>query len=104
MPSVVEYPYESQWFIPQSKLEKGTSKSAGQQPNVDIIDIRQASVEINIKEEIHKLIRPQEGPRRLPTLLLYDEKGLQLFEEVRKRITACIFKYCNADRHFRLHT
>lgn len=55
------------------------------QSQVDIIDIRQAAVEMNIREEIDRLFRPQEGIRRLPTLLLYDEKGLQLFEEVQKR-------------------
>lgn len=49
---------------------------------VDIIDIRQATVESSLKEDIESLFRPQEGPRKLPTLLLYDEKGLQLFEEI----------------------
>ncbi|RYP43732.1 hypothetical protein DL768_009739 [Monosporascus sp. mg162] len=49
---------------------------------VDIIDIRQATVESSLKEDIEGLFRPQEGPRKLPTLLLYDEKGLQLFEEI----------------------
>ncbi|CAI6091320.1 unnamed protein product, partial [Clonostachys chloroleuca] len=28
------------------------------------------------------MIGPKEGPRMLPTLLLYDEKGLQLFEDI----------------------
>ena len=51
-------------------------------PQVDIIDIREAVVEFNLNEEIYRLFRPQEGARKLPTLLLYDEKGLQLFEEV----------------------
>ncbi|KAI1437191.1 DUF323 domain protein [Xylaria sp. CBS 124048] len=49
---------------------------------VGIIDIRRDSVQANLKEEIHKLFCPQEGPRKLPTLLLYDEKGLQLFEKI----------------------
>lgn len=51
-------------------------------PAVDIIDIRTAAVELNLKEEIHTLLKPRDGPRTLPTLLLYDERGLQLFEEV----------------------
>ncbi|KAI1081723.1 C-type lectin protein [Whalleya microplaca] len=76
MPSAVESSYEPQWGATPSKPGKGAG------PNVDIIDIRQAAVEINLKEEIHHQIRPQEGPRRLPTLLLYDERGLQLFEEI----------------------
>ncbi|KAK8028756.1 hypothetical protein PG991_005812 [Apiospora marii] len=59
-----------------------TGKGGGLQKDVDIIDIRQAAVEINLKEEIHKLFRPEEGPRKLPTLLVYDEKGLQLFEQI----------------------
>lgn len=84
MPSVVESPYEPQIPNPEYKLEKGASIIAGQHPNVDITDIRQTAVEINLKEEIHKLLRPQEGRRKLPTLLLYDERGLQLFEEVRR--------------------
>lgn len=82
MPSIVETSYEPLRSNPQSKLEGGASKSVGRQPQLDIIDIRHAAVEINVKGEIPKLLRPQEGPRRLPTLLLYDEKGLQLFEKV----------------------
>ncbi|KAI1807132.1 C-type lectin protein [Daldinia bambusicola] len=82
MPSIVESPYKPQLPNQQYMLEKGASLAAGRRPNIDITDIRQASVEINLKEEIHKLLRPQEGPRKLPTLLLYDEKGLQLFEEI----------------------
>jgi hypothetical protein len=50
--------------------------------NFDIIDIRHHAVEINLKDEIMKSLRPQSGPKTMPTLLLYDERGLQLFEEV----------------------
>jgi hypothetical protein len=50
---------------------------------LDIIDIRCAAVEINLKDEINTLLKPKDGPRQLPTLLLYDERGLQLFEEAR---------------------
>ncbi|KAI0011262.1 C-type lectin protein [Xylariaceae sp. FL0662B] len=82
MPSAIESLYEPQQGVPHSKLGKGPSKTSGTQFNVDIIDIRQAAVEINLKEDIHNLLHPQEGIRRLPTLLLYDEKGLQLFEEI----------------------
>ena len=49
----------------------------------DIIDIRHDAVEINLKEEIFTQLQPEEGPKRLPTLLLYDERGLQIFEKVR---------------------
>lgn len=51
-------------------------------PNIDIIDIRHDAVEINLKDEIMSSLRPQSGPKTMPTLLLYDERGLQLFEEV----------------------
>ncbi|KAK2613834.1 hypothetical protein N8I77_000713 [Diaporthe amygdali] len=50
--------------------------------DLDIIDIRCAAVELNIKEEINSLFKAHDGPRRLPTLLLYDERGLQLFEAI----------------------
>ncbi|KAK8128249.1 hypothetical protein PG984_009357 [Apiospora sp. TS-2023a] len=69
---------DSQAFTSENK----TGKGGGLQKDVDIIDIQQAAVEINLKEEIHKLWRPEEGPRKLPTLLVYDEKGLQLFEQI----------------------
>ena len=52
------------------------------QSEIDIIDIRHDAVELNLKDEIHKSLRPQSGVRQLPTLLLYSERGLQLFEEV----------------------
>lgn len=51
-------------------------------PNIDIIDIRHDAVEMNLKEEILNSLRPKTGPKQMPTLLLYDERGLQLFEEV----------------------
>ena len=49
---------------------------------IDIIDIRHDAVELNLKDEIMSSLRPQSGPKKMPTLLLYDERGLQLFEEV----------------------
>ncbi|KAJ9148910.1 hypothetical protein NKR23_g4566 [Pleurostoma richardsiae] len=49
---------------------------------VDILDIRRAAVETNLKEDILALFHPKQGPRKLPTLLLYDERGLQLFEDI----------------------
>lgn len=48
----------------------------------EIIDIRRAAVEFNIKQDIVSQWSSKTGPRTLPTLLLYDERGLQLFEEV----------------------
>ena len=61
----------------------------------DIIDIRRAAVEFNLKGEILSMFRPERGPRQLPTLLLYDEKGLQLFERVRMFTSARLpFIFC----------
>lgn len=81
MPSATEMSYEAHEVSPGLKAGTGSLRSS-KSPATDIIDIRRAAVELNLKEEIHQMLRPQEGPRRLPTLLLYDEKGLQLFEQV----------------------
>jgi hypothetical protein len=62
--------------------EDAPSKASVNKSNIDIIDIRHDAVEINLKEEILDSLRPKAGPKKLPTLLLYDERGLQLFEEV----------------------
>ncbi|KAK1777450.1 C-type lectin protein [Copromyces sp. CBS 386.78] len=58
------------------------SKVQQQTSNADIIDIRRVAVEINLKTEITSMFRPKNGPRQLPTLLLYNERGLQLFERI----------------------
>ncbi|KAI0971375.1 DUF323 domain protein [Xylaria arbuscula] len=50
--------------------------------HVDIIDIRRDTAKANLKDEIYRLFHSHERPRKLPTLLLYDEKGLQLFEKI----------------------
>lgn len=48
---------------------------------LNIIDIRRVAVEANLKSELLSLFCTKDGPRKLPTLLLYDERGLQLFEK-----------------------
>lgn len=51
--------------------------------NVMIEDIRHNDIGPSIIDQIHDGLHPQAGgEKRLPTLLLYDEKGLQLFEEI----------------------
>jgi hypothetical protein len=83
MPSTTNAFFEPQTITADpNKVGKGTTKAPGPHAEIDIIDIRQAAIEFNLKEEIHTLLNPQEGPRSLPTLLLYDERGLQIFEEV----------------------
>ncbi|KAK3899457.1 hypothetical protein C8A05DRAFT_36918 [Staphylotrichum tortipilum] len=66
------------------KEKKGLSdlRTASTGPKLDIIDIRHAAVEINLKAEVLSLFHTRDGPRMLPTLLLYDERGLQLFEKI----------------------
>lgn len=65
---------------------KGACKM-GAGSHIDIIDIRHDAVEVNLKDEILKSLRPESGIKTLPTLLLYNERGLQLFEEVGFLIT-----------------
>ena len=48
----------------------------------DIIDIRRSLVETDLKANVLSMFNPDNGPRQLPTLLLYNERGLQLFEDV----------------------
>ena len=49
----------------------------------NIIDIRSDTAGIELKQDILKGLNPENGGRKtLPTLLLYDEKGLRLFEEI----------------------
>lgn len=61
----------------------------GTASEAEIIDIRREHADLDLKKEIESMINPAEGPKMLPTLLLYDEKGLQLFEDVsRERVRA----------------
>lgn len=51
----------------------------------EIIDIRgvDGTSDFNLKDDVAAMLDPPGGgPRKLPTLLLYDESGLQLFEDV----------------------
>ncbi len=51
--------------------------------NVMIKDIRHNDIGPSILDQIHDGLHPQlGGEKSLPTLLLYDERGLQLFEEI----------------------
>lgn len=68
--------------IPLSKTLGGQDLSK----SIDIIDIRHDVVEMNLKEEILSSLSPKKGPKTMPTLLLYDESGLQIFEGVSKSL------------------
>ncbi|KAG6003635.1 Ergothioneine biosynthesis protein 1 [Claviceps maximensis] len=60
---------------------KPASKPRGQ--THDVIDIRSNKANFDLKDALTSSFNPSDGgARRLPTLLLYDEKGLQLFEQI----------------------
>ena len=75
-------PSAAEWsgVLPSKLAQKPTTT-----PNIHIVDIRHDAVEISIKDDILSQLRPASGLKNLPTLLLYNEQGLQLFEEVRFR-------------------
>lgn len=51
--------------------------------DVSIIDIRQGGFDVSLVDQIRQKLNPAQGQeRRMPTLLLYDEEGLQLFEQI----------------------
>jgi len=60
-------------------------RQAGQTGAPIILDIRRGDVEYSniIVDEVRRGLNPPDGSERtLPTLLLYDQKGLKLFEEI----------------------
>ena len=51
--------------------------------NMSIVDIRQGGFDISLVNQIRQNLNPGKGQeRRMPTLLLYDEKGLKLYEKI----------------------
>ncbi len=51
--------------------------------DMHIIDIRRGALDLSLADEIRQKLYPaNEQERRMPTLLLYDEQGLQLFEQI----------------------
>lgn len=64
--------------------ERWAVQPVGDTPvDVDIVDIRRDTAGISIVDEIRKGLRKAPGEeKRLPTLLLYDEAGLKLFEKI----------------------
>ncbi|KAJ8127863.1 hypothetical protein O1611_g5773 [Lasiodiplodia mahajangana] len=82
MPSLLQTFPETQFASKQQAKGAYRPQEGAAGHPVDIIDIRRDTVKANLKEEIHRLFHPEEGPRELPTLLLYDAKGLQLFEKI----------------------
>jgi uncharacterized SAM-dependent methyltransferase len=59
------------------------SPSATYEGNVSILDIRREEIESSILSEMKDMLRSAAGKeKRMPTMLLYDEQGLKLFEEI----------------------
>ena len=51
--------------------------------DVSVEDIRLERVGSSIRDEIYRQLQPGSGnEKRMPTMLLYDEKGLKLFEDL----------------------
>ncbi|KAL5346718.1 hypothetical protein ACLOAV_008425 [Pseudogymnoascus australis] len=80
---VAEGNYDNQRHASLATITHATSAPPPrkQQP-LDIIDIRQNDLELDLRRDIMDMLKPERGPKKLPTLLLYDEKGLQTFEEI----------------------
>lgn len=63
-------------------LHKELLPAAANMPQ-NIEDIRQGQIGTSLLDEMRTALRPQDGgEKRMPTLLLYDERGLQLFEDI----------------------
>lgn len=66
-----------------SELAFSPSKSPLKSPSQhNIIDIRRSKLELSLKDEILAGLKKPEGEKTLPTLLLYDAKGLKLFQDI----------------------
>ncbi|KAI9821822.1 MAG: hypothetical protein M1827_002404 [Pycnora praestabilis] len=52
-------------------------------PGLEIIDIRRNKIEPSLLNDLLNQLRPRKGKEKtMPTLLLYDEAGLKLFEDI----------------------
>ena len=50
---------------------------------MSIVDIRQGGFDVSLVNDIRQHLNPANGQeKRMPTLLLYDEKGLKLYEKI----------------------
>ena len=60
-----------------------SQSSSEPEDGVSIIDIRQNEIGFSIFDDLQQGLRPVHGEeKRMPTMLLYNEKGLKLFEEI----------------------
>ena len=59
------------------------SSSVGERGHAAITDIRRTKIHLSILDDMQQMLRPAVGEeKRMPTLLLYDQKGLKLFEDI----------------------
>jgi L-histidine Nalpha-methyltransferase / hercynylcysteine S-oxide synthase len=75
----VDYISPSSFSLPEGPRESVLPGYVGP----SIVDIREDVNETNLLGDILKGLKPEEGqPKTLPTLLLYDEVGLKMFERI----------------------
>ncbi|KAK5287341.1 hypothetical protein LTR16_003838, partial [Cryomyces antarcticus] len=68
---------------PRENTHEGCTERKPVVPRAKIIDIRREKDGLSIVDDIREGLRPEQGAeKRLPTLLLYDEAGLRLFERI----------------------
>lgn len=67
---------------PSARLSNKAEHFKSPQAKVNIIDIRQHVIDMDLSNDIMSMLRSEQGPRKMPTMLLYDAAGLQIFEEV----------------------
>lgn len=66
-----------------SQSEANGSTPSTAEVRAKIVDIRRDKKEHSLVTDIYNGLQPADGgEKRLPTLLLYDEKGLKLFEKI----------------------
>lgn len=50
---------------------------------VEIVNIQHEKMDVSLVDILNKALKPPEGtPRSFPTLLLYDTRGLKIFEKI----------------------
>lgn len=75
-------------FMASSRADTAPARSVigsaeGVQDKIAIVDIRRREIALSIRDEMLASLQPCDGKgKQMPTLLLYDEIGLKLFEAI----------------------
>ena len=75
-------------FMALSRADTAPARSAigsaeGVYDKFAIVDIRRREIALSIRDEMLASLQPCDGKaKKMPTLLLYDEMGLKLFEAI----------------------